>query len=417
MPEALRKRLEHAKDLKNPDDQFPEWSDAIDGFQEVGRTDRGEPSLPALGSLFQEMAFLVARRLLEYEGHMLGLPTSDSVPQFRPLVRHHPYGPSLEFFTKDYKEQGYAGWSIHELDYKEVGFAELPILGYIYGDLHKAEMQTARSVASGHSDLIYRDLLLSHRNGFLVRSNNEQQNRETAAILRSVSPHMPTVIALLVDIDWKADNFDAQKLERDYADEPLVISALADKYVALAQSGNAARCLKQKIRLAPDYRSYRSLAEIYKQTQDMKQWKATLEKSLELPSMGLESTSIRVALADYYMQRREFREALPYADAAAQSYAAWALLTAARCHEMLEDWDKAEALMAATARHTNSSRLNGCSGVTAPVTATSRPPPNSPPLLRVFRAHRSGRQAATNRNLLLPVEGAGEGIRALQRCL
>ena len=80
----------------------------------------------------------------------------------------------------------------------------------------------------------------------------------------------------------------------------------------------------------------------------MSQWQATLEDSLRLPDLGLESTTVQNMLANYYLDRREWQKALPYAEAAAQSGAGWAMETEARCHEMLGEWEKAEALMRGT---------------------------------------------------------------------
>lgn len=95
-----------------------------------------------------------------------------------------------------------------------------------------------------------------------------------------------------------------------------------NKYKALKQYGDAERCAKQKIHLAPDYPAYRSLAAIYKEQGDMLRWKETLESSLTLPSLGLEEFQVRNQIAWYYMERKEWNEALPYAEGAAASYAA-----------------------------------------------------------------------------------------------
>lgn len=51
---------------------------------------------------------------------------------------------------------------------------------------------------------------------------------------------------------------------------------------------------------------------------------------------------MRVDIARHFMGRKEWDKARPYADAAAQTYAGWAMLCAAECYEGLEDWDKAE---------------------------------------------------------------------------
>jgi tetratricopeptide (TPR) repeat protein len=87
----------------------------------------------------------------------------------------------------------------------------------------------------------------------------------------------------------------------------------------------------------------------------MVQWKETLVKSLDLPAMSLEQASIRDKIAHYHMNRKEWKEAVEYADAAAESYSGWSMMTASRCHEMLGEWEKAEALIRATSERYDSS--------------------------------------------------------------
>ena len=82
----------------------------------------------------------------------------------------------------------------------------------------------------------------------------------------------------------------------------------------------------------------------------MDRWKQTLEKALDLPVMGLQHATIRNEIARYHMRRKEWkREAVVYADAAAESFSAWSMLTACECHEMLKEWDKAEQFIRAVA--------------------------------------------------------------------
>jgi len=89
----------------------------------------------------------------------------------------------------------------------------------------------------------------------------------------------------------------------------------------------------------------------------MEHWKETLVKSLDLPSNGLEQAQIQNQIAQYHMGRKEWREALPFADAAAVSYSGWSMVTACRCHEMLGQWEKAEAYIRATSERYDNSRF------------------------------------------------------------
>jgi len=51
---------------------------------------------------------------------------------------------------------------------------------------------------------------------------------------------------------------------------------------------------------------------------------------------------VQVEIAQHYMDQKRWAEAKEYAEAAAQTWAGWAMNCAARCHEGLENWDQAE---------------------------------------------------------------------------
>ena len=51
---------------------------------------------------------------------------------------------------------------------------------------------------------------------------------------------------------------------------------------------------------------------------------------------------MRVEIAEHLMAKKDFAKAKPYADAAAETYAGWAMLCAARCEEGLGEWEAAE---------------------------------------------------------------------------
>jgi tetratricopeptide (TPR) repeat protein len=159
------------------------------------------------------------------------------------------------------------------------------------------------------------------------------------------SARLPAAYAIQIARNWRKAKSYAATVESDFADDPLVMSALANRYFKLKQWDDAERCAKRKISSSPDYPTYETLAAIYKERGDMVKWKQTLEKSLDLPAMSLEQASIRDQIAHYHMDRKEWKEAVAYADAAAESYSAWTMLTAARCHEMLGEWAKSEAFM------------------------------------------------------------------------
>ncbi len=64
--------------------------------------------------------------------------------------------------------------------------------------------------------------------------------------------------------------------------------ALTDRYCKLKRYGDAERCAKLHVKADPDYPSYRVLASVYRAMKDHARWKETLDKTIELPTSGLE---------------------------------------------------------------------------------------------------------------------------------
>jgi tetratricopeptide (TPR) repeat protein len=83
------------------------------------------------------------------------------------------------------------------------------------------------------------------------------------------------------------------------------------------------------------------LAANYQDRGDIKRWRETLEKSLSSEETGLEHVQARVQLADYFMEQGKWSEAKDYAEAAGESWAAWAMSCAQRCAEGMKDWPRA----------------------------------------------------------------------------
>ncbi len=163
------------------------------------------------------------------------------------------------------------------------------------------------------------------------------------------SSRIPAAVAIQVFRNWNRARTFMATVENDYGDDPILMASLSMRYYKLKQWDNAERCAKKRIVTAADYGAYRNLAAIYKEKGDLVHWKETLVKSLDLPSAGLEQAQVQNEIAQYHMNRKEWSEAVVFADAAAVSYSAWSMMTASRCHEMLGQWEKAEAFIRAVA--------------------------------------------------------------------
>jgi tetratricopeptide (TPR) repeat protein len=175
---------------------------------------------------------------------------------------------------------------------------------------------------------------ISHRDVVLLLRNSDPANPiwvHFAWFLHHISPFAPVARAALIDRDWAR----AQGLANTWGKQsphPLVQRALGRKYTELKRWPEAEACLKRALELSPDGTHYEALADCHKAQGRMDLWKQTWDTFLEKEAdHGLEHAQVRVAIANDYMQRQQWKEAKPYAEKAAATGAAWAMLCASRC--------------------------------------------------------------------------------------
>ena len=122
-------------------------------------------------------------------------------------------------------------------------------------------------------------------------------NHNYMKMMWRTSSKLPISYAIQIQRHWSQAEEFAKSAEKEFADDPIVMTSLVVRYWGLKRMDDAERCAKQRIKAAPDYPSYRELAAIYKEKGDMARWKETLEQSLELPTMGLEHAQVKDTIA------------------------------------------------------------------------------------------------------------------------
>lgn len=351
LPESLAKEIKEHKPLDSREEEIEFRVEFVDALKKAARTsgDRMEPSLGAVAQSIEEIEFKQVLRRLELERYVWNAPAEETISVFRPLCERHPYGGFVDLFSTSTLDvlKGVATL-LPRIDSAELVCIEgRPLrLGENYAP---ARLNHWLQVVYCHADPVLRDEIIGIMQGAAGKVDQPQFNDPYMAMLASTSPESPVAVAFQIARNWGGMKSRAAELETEYADDAVVQGALTNKYRELKQYADAERCARRRIRIAPDYTAYETLAALYKEQGDLVRWKATLDESLSLPSLGLEEFAIRNRIAWYYMDRREWSEALPYAEGAAASYSAWGLKTLARCHEMLGHWEKAEELMRATA--------------------------------------------------------------------
>jgi tetratricopeptide (TPR) repeat protein len=326
----------------------------VKGLANVGAAgdDTMEPSWELLARLVEDVTLVHVYRRLEFFHDGLGFPAASYRDQLLPAyaaVGDHPYLPLVKTAVLN-----------PQRDVQQI-VALCESAKPIDVELSLYPIQRRANYASAARDSIRTrlwDAMWRHTD--MVAEDLEQmayysQDRGLARQLFAVSPHSPQAIALLVLYDHEFSPPKMKEWEQDHSEQPVVSKALAIRYTQLGQFADAERCLKRYVELSPDQWGYQYLADVYWRQKQPDKWRESLDESLNYEDFALSHAQTQVKLARYFMEKKDWDQALPYADAAAQSGAAWAMMCAAECYESMEQWDESEQLIRATAeRYTNS---------------------------------------------------------------
>lgn len=334
--------------LDDPDDLISERDTrmkVVEALLKDQSTD-SDLSFNALGSLLQDVNFSHVCRKLEVLTGSLSMQADDVLPDYLALVEGHPYEQYIASFTSNQPKAKAAYENLlKSYNPREVEFVSLGLISYSFSRSGRNTYFQLFNDASRNLDPVFRDQILhaDRYKGSKTRSNWVRY-RAIAKTLLKISPHMPQTVAINLSTNKEYAEKHAEELQKKYGQNPRVLSALADRYLAEHNDAKAVEVLKRRIEVSPDHRSYTSLAKLYDNRGEKEKWKETLESALELPSFGLENAQINNKLAHFYMDQGDWRQAKPLAENAARSYSAWGLLCAAKCYEGLGDLEGAEQL-------------------------------------------------------------------------
>jgi tetratricopeptide (TPR) repeat protein len=295
----------------------------------------GEPSWACLGCLIRELAFIQVWHRAQFQARLLGVPTDNFLKLAAPLVAGHPYRPYLESFASGGQGgQAAAGFRITKTDALEI--QEESMLAW-YDSLHRGE-KSLRAVLCEQVDETADQL------GALMAWSTPDCFQQRTARLLATSPFSP--FAKAFGIERCGDSFKAQfpAWEEEARRYPRMAQAMAHRALAGRRRDEAAKWFKAAIARSPSYDLYAALADLYRSQGKTDEWRATLEEYLKQPDYGLDHATVRVQIARQYMRLKQWDKATPYAQAAAETYASWALQAAAECFEARQDWKAAEEI-------------------------------------------------------------------------
>ena len=317
----------------------PELSAAA-GSADAAAGDRGELSWSVLGHLVRELSFVQVWRRIHFERHSLGWPPDATMAQLAPLIAGHRYRAGVECLTTDVAARRAALAKLGPLSMESAEFTAFEMYDELWDfDRQRRDRWYAESLR--HNDGVARDLELE------IRCYDSRQ-AELAQQLIEVSPGSPLAQSLLIRKKWSQVAGQAAAWEKE--EHPAVLKALGQHYAREKQYDDAVRCLTAAIGRAADMQTYETLADVYQKQGDEDQWLATLKAYLKEPDYGLHHGQVQDKIAHHFARRGQWEEALPYAEAAARTGAAWAMLNAGGCQEVLQHWKAAEEHFRSTSR-------------------------------------------------------------------
>ena len=293
-----------------------------------------EPSWAALASWAQDERFLQVCERLNFMRYHWAVPVDEFVALVRPLVADHPYVAYVDCFAIDnYRQKSELTQAIARLPLKQFDARAVSLWNCVRHANHP--LWEKEVVAAGNrNDYGYYGLAAT------LRTTGTLDRDGRIYWLLQHSPYSPQGRAQLVTHAWSDAERDLDKWQKD-CPHPELLLALGRHYLNANDYDKAEDYLKRAIEMSPDALAFRFLADVYKKQNKTDKWIATLEKVLQEGDTGLEHASVQVQLANHFMSLKDFKRAQPYADAAAETWAEWAMMCAAECHEGLGEWDKA----------------------------------------------------------------------------
>lgn len=341
LPDSIKELIR----TRNVSTEKPEHSvrlELIDALNAAGsaRLDTGEPSFSAMASLLEELTFLHVLREVQVLAEWHHQPADELLQAREPLVRNPAYRAYLQLYSADRQKASEALEVLpKELDRVSLSRRNTDLLDKLFFTSKRKLSSELGAITQGHLDPVLSDLW------FVRQRNQDQASKSHFAELMTVCPNAPAAVIASIRLDWKQiGQQQADDLGRRYWDVPPVLFALAKQHRSDKDWPRAVALLKRHIKLLPDVSAYQQLAEAYLEQGDLDRWRATFDEFLTTqPEQGLDHTHVRGEIALKLRGYRRWQEALPYAEAAAESGEGWALILAGSNHEALQHWDEAEA--------------------------------------------------------------------------
>ncbi|WP_165070444.1 tetratricopeptide repeat protein [Paludisphaera rhizosphaerae] len=328
LPERVRKALE-----RQADDQ------ALDeALSDAGRpkVDDGELDWGVLGLLAREFRFVQVERRLMFMTVKWSVPVDEYWEEVRPQVATHRLRSFLGTVAGQADETAEFRKLVANYDPTDILPTYLDFAMRLTRMGLMQEYSFLWSRAASHGGLNACDI---SRSIYDVAP----QRLAYSKFLLEISPYNPYARALLLKYDWANSQAKLEQWKKDAGESPAFLQQLGKTFLEQKRFKDALPIWEKYIAVSADRYAYEQLAACYEGLGDEDRWLETLNTYLENPDdAGLGHARVQVKLANYYLKRNEPKLAKPYSDAAAETWAQWAMSCAAEVDERLGELDSAE---------------------------------------------------------------------------
>jgi tetratricopeptide (TPR) repeat protein len=294
-----------------------------------------------LARQFREIRFLQVCRRLHFLAYSLAVPPGEFASDALPLLADHPYRAYVDYFAKPSDPEQMVKM------YKSLDFSDIERRAEI---LFFPLIHIDPALRSAFIALDFDHVSLGTVRGQESRTSSGKPSdmAKAAHNLLRYSPDSPLGRAALIETNWEEARPHVEAWEKHHGGDTLVLAQLGFHWLEQGEFDKAERLFEQALAKSHDGWIFKGLAASYRKSGRIDRWIKALDDFLKTEDLALDHAHALEELAKYLMEQKEYEKARPYAELAAQSWAGWAMISAARCAEEMKDWEAAERWISRT---------------------------------------------------------------------
>jgi tetratricopeptide (TPR) repeat protein len=324
------------KDVKVPDE--------VELRRQLTAAAADDPSDLTWGVLarqFREIRFLQVCRRLHFLAYSLAVPPGEFASDALPLLADHPYRAYVAYFAKR------SGPEQTVKMYKSLDFSDIERRAEtLFFPL--TNIDPALRSAFVAFDFAHVSLGTVSGQESRTSSGKPSDMAHAAHNLLRYSPDSPLGRGALIETNWEEARPHVEAWENDHGGDTLVLAQLGFHWLEEGEFDKAERLFEQALAKSHDGWIFKGLATSYRTSGRIDRWTKALDDFLKTEDLALDHAHALEDLAKYLMEQKEYKKARPYAELAAQSWAGWAMISAARCADEMKDWEAAERWVSRT---------------------------------------------------------------------